>query len=329
LLAKSSREIGGTQDITGGLPRVTELFEARRPKEPAVISEIDGVVELGEKKRSKRTIIVRAVGPKGEVIQEQEHSVPQGKHLRVHKGDEVRAGDPLVDGPLVPHDILRIKGDDAAQEYLLTEIQNVYRSQGVTIDDKHIEIIIAQMLRKVKVDDPGDSGLLPGATMDRFAFRRKKDELEVSVKVAEPGDSDYKKGQTVKKTDFQQANNALLAEDQAPAKSEKPRLPFASVQLLGITKAAVSSDSFISAASFQETTKVLTQAALASKQDTLVGLKENVILGHLIPAGTGFKLFKEAEVRISEEALADLEEQEEEEIEEAPPAAASADGAAE
>jgi DNA-directed RNA polymerase subunit beta' len=325
ILAKTPRDDAGTQDITGGLPRVTEVFEARRPKEPAVIAEVDGVVEVSpDKKRGKRTIIVRT-----ESGDAKEHLIPTGKQLRVRTKDHVRAGDTLCEGPLVPHDILRIKGEEAVQDYLVREVQNVYRLQKVEIDDKHIEIIIAQMLRKVKVDDPGDSGLLPGATMDRFAFRRKKDELEVSVKVADPGDSDYKKGQTVKKTDFQQANNALLAEDQAPAKSEKPRLPFASVQLLGITKAAVSSDSFISAASFQETTKVLTQAALASKQDTLVGLKENVILGHLIPAGTGFKLFKEAEVRISEEALADLEEQEEEEIEEAPPAAASADGAAE
>ncbi|HED66601.1 MAG TPA: DNA-directed RNA polymerase subunit beta', partial [Planctomycetes bacterium] len=153
LLAKSSREISGTQDITGGLPRVTELLEARRPKEPTVLSEIDGIVELGDKKRGKRTIIVRALGPNGEVIEEHEHSVPQGKHLRVHKGDEVKAGDPLVDGPMVPHDILRIKGDEDLQAYLLSEVQNVYRSQGVTIDDKHIEIILSAMMRKVQVND--------------------------------------------------------------------------------------------------------------------------------------------------------------------------------
>ncbi len=249
LLAKSSREIGGTQDITGGLPRVTELFEARRPKEPAVISEIDGVVELGEKKRSKRTIIVRALGSKAEVIQEQDHSVPQGKHLRVHKGDEVRAGDPLVDGPLVPHDILRIKGDDAVQDYLLTEIQNVYRSQGVTIDDKHIEIIIAQMMRKVQVVEPGDSDFLPGAVVDKFRFRRE--------------------------------NERLRKERKKPANGQ--------TLLLGVTKASLSSESFISAASFQETTKVLTEAAIAGRRDFLVGLKENVILGHMVPTGTGFR----------------------------------------
>ncbi len=249
LLAKSSREIGGTQDITGGLPRVTELFEARRPKDPSVISEIDGVVELGEKKRGKRTIIVRATGPKGEVIEEQEHSVPQGKHLRVHKGDEVLAGDPLVDGPLVPHDILRIKGDEAVQVYLLREIQNVYRSQGVTIDDKHIEIILAAMMRKVQVNDPGDSEFLPGAVVDKFRFRKE--------------------------------NERLRKERKKPATGE--------TLLLGITKASLSSESFISAASFQETTKVLTEAALAGRRDFLVGLKENVILGHMVPTGTGFR----------------------------------------
>jgi DNA-directed RNA polymerase subunit beta' len=249
MLAKSPREIGGTQDITGGLPRVTELFEARKPKDPAVISEIDGFVELGEKKRGKRTIIVRALGPKGEVIEEQEHAVPQGKHLRVHKSDEVRAGDPLVDGPLVPHDILRIKGEEAVQDYLLREIQNVYRSQGVLIDDKHIEIILGQMMRKVQVVDPGDSEFLPGAVVDKFRFRRENERLR----------KDRKKpatGQTL---------------------------------LLGVTKASLSSESFISAASFQETTKVLTEAAIAGRKDHLVGLKENVILGHMVPTGTGFR----------------------------------------
>jgi DNA-directed RNA polymerase subunit beta' len=249
LLAKSAREIQGTQDITGGLPRVTELFEARRPKDPSVISEIDGFVELGEKKRGKRTIIVRALGPKSEVIEEQEHAVPQGKHLRVHKGDEVRAGDPLVDGPLVPHDILRIRGEESVQEYLLREIQNVYRSQGVTIDDKHIEIILSQMMRKVQVSDPGDSDFLPGAVVDKFRFRRE--------------------------------NERLRKERKKPATG--------STLLLGITKASLSSESFISAASFQETTKVLTEAAIAGRKDYLVGLKENVILGHMVPTGTGFR----------------------------------------
>ncbi|MEZ5979804.1 MAG: DNA-directed RNA polymerase subunit beta' [Planctomycetota bacterium] len=249
LLAKTSREIGGTQDITGGLPRVTELFEARRPKDPAVISEIDGVVELGEKKRGKRTIIVKALDEKGGVIEEREHAVPQGKHLRVHKGNEVRAGDALVDGPLVPQDILLINGEESVQKYLLGEIQNVYRSQGVPIDDKHIEIIISQMMRKVQVADPGDSEFLPGAVVDKFRFR--------------------------------QENARLRKERKKPATGQ--------TLLLGVTKASLSSESFISAASFQETTKVLTEAAIAGKRDYLVGLKENVILGHMVPTGTGFR----------------------------------------
>jgi DNA-directed RNA polymerase subunit beta' len=249
LLAKTSRDIQGTEDITGGLPRVTELFEARRPKEPSVISEIEGIVELGEKKRGKRTIIVKAVGPKGEVIEEREHSVPQGKHLRVHKGDEVRAGEPLVDGSLDPHDILTITGEEEVQMYLMREIQNVYRSQGVAIDDKHIEIIISQMMRKVSVKDAGDSDFLPGAVVDRFRFRRE--------------------------------NERLRRERKKPSTGE--------TLLLGITKASLSSESFISAASFQETTKVLTEAAIAGRRDMLVGLKENVILGHLVPTGTGFR----------------------------------------
>jgi len=249
LLAKTAREVGGTQDITGGLPRVTELFEARRPKEPSVISEIEGVVELGDKKRGKRTIIVKALGENAEVIEEQEHAVPQGKHLRVHKGDEVRAGDPLVDGPLVPHDILRINGEETVQNYLLREIQNVYRSQGVSIDDKHIEIILAQMMRKVQINDPGDSDFLPGAVVDKVRFRTQNEKMR----------KDRKKP----------ATGVTL--------------------LLGITKASLSSESFISAASFQETTKVLTEAAMAGRRDYLVGLKENVILGHMVPTGTGFR----------------------------------------
>ncbi|MBK8098914.1 MAG: DNA-directed RNA polymerase subunit beta' [Planctomycetes bacterium] len=251
LLAKTPREIEGTQDITGGLPRVTELFEARRPKDPAVLSEIDGTVELGDKRRGKRTIIV-----KGEGGLEREHLVPQGKNLRVHRGDHVKAGEALVDGPLVPHDILAIQGEKAVQNYLLREIQTVYRAQGVSIDDKHIEIILAQMMRKVQVEDPGDSDFLPGAVADKFRFR--------------------------------EANVQLRAERKKPAT--------ASPLLLGITKASLQSDSFISAASFQETTKVLTEAALAGKRDELVGLKENVILGHLVPTGTGFRQYQKTRV---------------------------------
>ncbi len=299
LLAKTPREVGTTQDITGGLPRVTELFEARRPKEPAVIAEIDGRVELlDEKRRGKRTIIVR-----NESGIEREHLVPHGKYLRVHGGDRVRAGDPLVEGPLVPHDILRISGEEAVQRYLLREIQNVYRSQRVEIDDKHLEIIIAQMLRKVRVESVGDTPLLPGSVIDKFEFRRVNQELMNCVKIKAAGDTDYRVGEIMPRDVFEQENVRIEAADQKKAEWIRPKPAAASTQLLGITKAAVQSDSFISAASFQETTKVLTEAALAGKVDYLVGLKENVILGHLVPAGTGFKAHLDAEVRIRPEAL--------------------------
>jgi len=249
LIAKTPREVTGTQDITGGLPRVTELFEARKPKDPAVMSEIDGVVELGEKKRGKRILRV-----KSDTGIEKEHLIPQGKHLLVHNGDRVRAGEALTEGPLVPHDILRISGEEVVQNYLVRQVQDVYRTQSVAIDDKHIEIIVGQMMRKVRIEDPGDTEFLPGSVVDRFRFR--------------------------------QANKAVIEENGRPAR--------ATPLLMGITKASLQSDSFISAASFQETTKVLTEAALAGRTDRLVGLKENVILGHLIPAGTGFSWYSKA-----------------------------------
>ncbi len=302
LLAKTPREAAGTQDITGGLPRVTEIFEARKPKEPAVIAEIDGTVELlGEKRRGKRTIIVRS-----ETGIEREHLVSHGKHLRVHAGDFVRAGEALVDGPLVPHDILRISGEEAVQHYLTREIQNVYRSQRVTINDKHIEIIVSQMLRKVRVESGGDSGLLEGSVMDKFEFRKVNDQLSGCVKVTEPGDTDMGEGDIVRREILEQKNAQFEAGGGRPAKFARPTPATASTQLLGITKAAVQSSSFISAASFQETTKVLTEAALAGKVDRLVGLKENVILGHLVPAGTGFRTYQDSEVRLRPSALSDL-----------------------
>jgi len=245
LMAKSPRGVGGTQDITGGLPRVTELFEARIPKSPAVMSEIDGIVELGEKRRAKR--VIKVVNRETGI--EVEHLVPQTKHLRVHTGDPIRAGQPLVDGPLAPIEILKILGEEHVQKYMINEIQNVYRAQGVIIDDKHVEVIVGQMMRKVIVENPGDSLLLPNSLIDRHQFRKLRNDLEAAGK--EP--------------------------------------PTSQPVIMGITKASVQSESFISAASFQETTKVLTEAALKGKSDELMGLKENVILGNLIPAGTGFR----------------------------------------
>ncbi len=244
LLAKTPREVGRTQDITGGLPRVTEIFEARKPKEPAIMAEIDGTVELvKEMKKGKRRILV-----KPEIGDVQEHLVPHGRHLRVQSGDYVKHGTPLIEGPLIPHDILRINGEEALESYLLLEVQSVYRSQGVTINDKHIEIIISQMMKKITVNDPGDSELLPG--------------------------------QPVNKSVIREINKELIKQKKKPATAEP--------LLLGITKAALQSDSMISAASFQETTKVLTEASISGKKDKLTGLKENVILGHMVPSGTGF-----------------------------------------
>jgi DNA-directed RNA polymerase subunit beta' len=299
LIAKTPREASGTQDITGGLPRVTEIFEARKPKDPAVIAEIDGTVELlSEKKRGKRTIVVRS-----ESGIEREHLVSHGKHLRVHAGDTVRAGESLVDGPLVPHDILRVSGEEAVQQYLVREIQNVYRSQRVEINDKHVEIIVSQMLRKVQIADTGDTSLLPGNVMDKFEFRGQNDDLGKCVKITEKGDSEFNLGSIIPKEVLTKTNAQIEALGGRIAKGKKPQPATASTQLLGITKASVQSTSFISAASFQETTKVLTEAALAAKVDRLVGLKENVILGHLVPAGTGFHTFQASEVRIRPEAL--------------------------
>ena len=302
ILAKTPREASGTQDITGGLPRVTEIFEARKPKDPAIMAEIDGKVELlGEKRRGKRTIIVR-----NEAGTEREHLVTHGKHLRVHAGDYVKAGEALVDGPLVPHDILRISGEEEVQKYLVREIQNVYRSQRVEIDDKHIEIIVSQMLRKVKIETVGDTNLLPGSVLDKFEFKKANERIENGLKITDRGDSEFTVGEVVPKDALAQANAQIEALGGTPAKGTKPKKATASTQLLGITKASVQSSSFISAASFQETTKVLTEAALAGKVDNLVGLKENVILGHLIPAGTGFSTFQSSEVRVRPEALESL-----------------------
>jgi DNA-directed RNA polymerase subunit beta' len=303
VIAKTPRESAGVSDITGGLPRVTEIFEARKPKDPAVIAEIDGKVELlGEKRRGKRTIIIRS-----ESGIEREHLVPHGKRMKVHGGDYVRAGQALIEGPMVPHDILRISGEEAVQQYLVHEVQNVYRSQRVEINDKHIEIIIARMLRKVRIETAGDTSLLPGLVMDRFDFRSANNNLAKCLKITDKGDSEFTVGSIVPKEALEQTNSQIEMLGGTPAKGVKPKYATASTQLLGITKASVQSSSFISAASFQETTKVLTEAALAGKIDHLVGLKENVILGHLIPAGTGFRIYQDSEVRYRPEALQALQ----------------------
>ena len=286
LLAHQPRATGGTQDITGGLPRVTEVFEARKPKDPAAMAEISGRVELrSDKRKGKMTIIIRS-----ESGMEKEHHVPRDRHLNVHTADYAEAGDALTDGPLVPHDILRIKGEETLQKYLISEIQNVYRSQNVNINDKHVEIISAQMMRKVSIESVGDSSFLPGEVVDKFVFRRENERLAQSLRITNVGDAtDLEEGQIIDKKELASINEKIEMIGGTPAKGRKPRAATAQTLLLGITKASLWSDSFIAAASFQETTKVLTEASLAGKQDNLHGLKENVILGHLIPAGTAFK----------------------------------------
>ena len=248
---------------------------------------------------------------RGEDGTEVEHVIPHGKHLLVHAGDLVKAGDALVRGPLVPHDILRVSGTEAVQQYLLHEIQNVYRAQRVTIDDKHLEIIISRMLSKVMVEDVGDTNLLPGIVLDKLTFQQINEETSVCVKVVDSGDTDFQPGDLVPLATIEEVNAQVELAGQGPASFTKPRPASASSQLLGITKASVQSESFISAASFQETTKVLTEAALAGRVDYLVGLKENVILGHLVPAGTGFYQHQTAEVRIRPEALEELKAEKE------------------
>jgi len=265
LIAKIPRGVGKTRDITGGLPRVAELFEARRPKEPAIISEIDGFVEFGEDRRGMRTIVVRSA-----TGMSKEYTIPHGKHPNVYKGDRVFAGQQLTDGPVVPQDILRVCGDKVLQEYLLNEIQEVYRLQGVRINDKHIELIISQMLKKVKIEDSGDTALLVGEQIDRVRFKK--------------------------------VNEEILKKKGKPAQGTP--------QLLGITRVSLTTESFISAASFQETTRVLTEAAASGKIDNLNGLKENVIVGHLIPAGTGLRCYDQVEmVKYADDSATDQEEQ--------------------
>ena len=285
LLARQPRNISGTEDITGGLPRVTEIFEARKPKDPAVLAEISGTVEIrSDRRRGMMTIIIRSASG-----MEKEHHVLHNKHLQVHTGDYVEAGVSLTDGSLVPHDILRIQGEDALQQYLLHEVQNVYRSQNVKINDKHAEIILSQMLRKVQIEAVGDSGFLPGAIVDKFLFRDENTRLARSAKIVDPGDSELKIDEIVATEELEQVNQTLTDDEKQPVKGRKSKPATASAILLGITKASLRSDSFVSAASFQETTRVLTEAALAGRDDQLLGLKENVIMGHLIPAGTAFK----------------------------------------
>ncbi|HNX58090.1 MAG TPA: DNA-directed RNA polymerase subunit beta', partial [Spirochaetota bacterium] len=257
IIAKIPKEAEKTKDITGGLPRVAELFEARVPKDAATLSEIDGTVSIGDTVKNKRKIQVETDGP---VKETREYSIPASKFLRVQDGDNIRKGEKIDDGPIDPHDILRIKGPRELQKFLVNEIQEVYRLQGVRINDKHIEVIVRQMLRKVRITDPGDTTFVVEQIVDKFEFIDE--------------------------------NDRVVGEGGNPASAEPV--------LMGITKGALNTESFISAASFQETTRVLTDAAIKGKVDYLRGLKENVIIGHLIPAGTGMMMYNDTDVYMQE-----------------------------
>ena len=281
-LVKIPRAIGKTRDITGGLPRVTELFEARKPTDPAVVSEIDGHVKFGETKRGIRKIIVTGVDSIAKT-----YSIPYGKHVVVHEGDKITAGTSLCEGSISPADILKILGPNKVREYLVNEIQEVYRLQGVKIDDKHIEVIVRQMMQKVSIDDVGDSHFLPQDRINRAEFFETNEKLASMVVITNSGDSELEVDTLVSKNDYKEINKTLKEEGKKPAKSTKARPATFNPLLMGITQASLNTESFISAASFQETTRVLTDASTSGKTDYLRGLKENVAVGRLIPAGSG------------------------------------------
>ncbi|MEE8335162.1 MAG: DNA-directed RNA polymerase subunit beta' [Candidatus Neomarinimicrobiota bacterium] len=281
-LVKIPRDIGKTRDITGGLPRVTELFEARKPSDPSVISEIDGIVKFGGIKRGVRKIQV--ISADEEVTS---YSIPYGKHVIVHEGDKITAGTPLSEGSTSPMDVLKILGSGKVREYLVNEIQEVYRLQGVKIDDKHIEVIVRQMMRKISIQESGDTNFLRDDRVNRTSFFEINQQLQKMVVITSSGDSEYEENSLVDKIEFRDTNKELKEDGKTPAKSRKAQQATFNPLLMGITRASLNTESFISAASFQETTRVLTDAATAGKTDYLLGLKENVAVGRLIPAGTG------------------------------------------
>lgn len=304
ILVKIPRVAGKTGDITGGLPRVTELFEARNPSNPAVVSEIDGIAEYGKIKRGNREIIITS--KTGEV---RKYLVPLSKHILVQENDFVRAGSPLSDGAVTPRDILNIQGPTAVQEYLVNEIQEVYRLQGVKINDKHFEVIVRQMMLKAEIIDAGDTRFLEAQSVHRADIMEENDEIYGMKVVVDKGDSqNVKDGQIISARKLRDENSQLKRTDSQLIEA-RDAVPATSKPLLqGITRASLQTQSFISAASFQETTKVLNEAAISGKEDHLMGLKENVIVGHLIPAGTGVRKFQKMVVSGKEE-LASLEEE--------------------
>jgi len=297
VIAKIPRSTGKTRDITGGLPRVTELFEARNPSNPAVVTEIDGVVTLGGVKRGNREITIESKD--GQV---KKYLVPLSKHILVQDNDFVKAGMPLSDGSISPADILAIKGPAAVQEYLVNGIQEVYRLQGVKINDKHFEVIVHQMMQKVAIEDAGDTRFLEREAVDSWDFMLENDDIFDKKVVTDPGDSTtLKSGQIVSVRKLRDENSILKRKDLKLAEVRDAIAATSSPILQGITRASLGTKSFISAASFQETTKVLNEAAIAGKKDLMLGLKENVIVGHLIPSGTGLREYENIRVGSQEE----------------------------
>ncbi len=304
ILVKIPRVAGKSGDITGGLPRVTELFEARNPSNPSVVAEIDGIVSFGKIKRGNREILVES-----RTGEQKKYLVPLSKHILVQENDYTRAGQPLSDGATTPADILSIQGPTAVQEYIVNEIQEVYRLQGVKINDKHFEVIVRQMMRKVEIVDAGDTKFLEKQAVNKVVFMEENDEIWGKKVVTDAGESDnLKPGQIVTARKLRDENSVLKRKDMKLVEAREA-IPATSKPLLqGITKASLQTDSFISAASFQETTKVLNEAAIGGKEDTLLGLKENVIVGHKIPAGTGLRQFQDLIVGAKEEAI-EMEEE--------------------
>ena len=288
ILVKINRTSSKAGDITGGLPRVTELFEARNPSNPAVVSEIDGEITMGKVKRGNREITVTS-----KLGEEKKYMIPLSKQILVQENDYVRAGTPLSDGAITPADILAIKGPTAVQEYIVNEVQDVYRLQGVKINDKHFEVIVRQMMRKVQINEPGDTRFLESQIVDKLDFMEENDRIWGKKVVTDAGDSTVlKKGQIVTARKLRDENSMLKRRDLKTVQVRDAVAATSTQILQGITRAALQTKSFMSAASFQETTKVLNEAAINGKSDKLEGMKENVICGHLIPAGTGLREFE-------------------------------------
>ncbi len=294
-LVKIQKDIGKTRDITGGLPRVAELFEARMPSNPAVVTEINGTVKFGETTRGIRKILIESRDGES-----RSYKIPYGKHVIVHEGDFITAGTPLCEGAISPVDILSILGPGAVREYLVNEIQEVYRLQGVGINDKHIEVIVRQMMKKVVVTDAGNSRYLESERVDRADFATENERLSNMAVVADPGDSDWVKGALISKTELRDINKELKEEGKGAIKTHKTQPATYDPLLMGITQASLNTESYLSAASFQETTRVLTDAATAGKTDFLRGLKENVVIGRLIPAGTGYPALQDISLESDE-----------------------------